>query len=235
MEQEKNIKATNGQQAEESLYQQIRHDDEIRAFLELADEHLGIIGYTEHGERHGGRVGKWAALILEELEYDKRTCELARISGFLHDIGNFICRENHGQTGANLLYPLLQRYDIPPRDLGIILSAVGNHEEQYGKVFNPVCAAVVIADKCDVHRSRVRSYDPAKNDIHDHVNYAVTKSRLHVDNRKAEITLELVIDTEIAGMMDYFRIFMERMVMTQNAANFLGCEFSIVCNGMKVS
>ena len=217
------------------LYERIRQDPEIIEYLKLADEHLGAIGYTEHGARHGSKVGKWAGMILAELDHDHVTCELARIAGFLHDIGNFVCRTDHGQTGANLLYPILRRYALTERQLGLILSAVGNHEEQYGQVFNNLCAAVVIADKSDVHRSRVRDYDPSRGDIHDDVNYAVTESKLVVEPELREIRLELVIDDKIASVMDYFEIFMERMVMCRNASEFLGCNFRITCNGTSIS
>lgn len=217
------------------LYEQIRDDPEISEFLKLADEHLGVIGYTEHGARHGSKVGKWAATILTELNQAPELSELARIAGYLHDIGNFICRTDHGQTGANLLYPILRRYPLTERQLGLVLSAIGNHEEQYGQVFNDICAAVVIADKSDVHRSRVRQYDPSRGDIHDDVNYAVTESKLVVESELREIRLELVIDDKIASVMDYFEIFMERMVMCRNASEFLGCSFRITCNGTSIS
>jgi len=217
-----------------SLFERVRDDQEIREFLILSDEHLGAIGYTEHGARHGTRVGKWAKTILEELDHSPEDCELAFISGYLHDIGNFICREDHGQTGANLLFPILRRYGLTGRRLGLVLSAVGNHEEQYGKVYNNICAAVMISDKSDVHRSRVREYDPSLDDIHDNVNYAVTKSKLIIEKDVREIRLDLTIDTSIASVMDYFEIFMERMVMCRRASNYLGCSFSIVCNGLKI-
>ena len=218
-----------------NLYEQIRQDPDISTFLDLADEHLGVIGYTEHGARHGTRVGKWAALILTELGHSQEDCELARIAGLLHDIGNFICRTNHGQTGAAMLYSLLRRYPLTERQLGLVLSAIGNHEEQYGQVFNNICAAVMIGDKSDVHRSRVRDYDPSRGDIHDDVNYAVTKSRLEVDKDLKEIHLRLEIDDRIASVMDYFEIFMERMVMCRSASEFLGCSFHISCNGTSIS
>jgi metal-dependent HD superfamily phosphatase/phosphodiesterase len=218
-----------------TLYQQIQEDPEIKAFLDLADEHLGVIGYTEHGARHGARVAKWAGLVLGELGFSKEDCELARVAGYLHDIGNFICRTDHGQTGACLLYPILRRYPFSERELGLVLSAIGNHEEQYGQVFNNICAAVVVADKSDVHRSRVRDYDPSRGDIHDDVNYAVTRSNLVVDKDLHEIRLELEIDDSIASVMDYFEIFLERMVMCRNACEFLGCSFRIVCNGTSIS
>ncbi|MBN2082650.1 HD domain-containing protein [bacterium] len=219
---------------ENGLFEQIINDPQIQAFLALADEHLGVIGYTEHGARHGSRVAKWAGSILHDLGHSSEECSLARIAGYLHDIGNFICRENHGQTGATLLYPLLCKYPMTERQLGLVLSAVGNHEEQYGQVYNSICAAVMIGDKSDVHRSRVRDYDPSRNDIHDDVNYAVTRSQLLVDPNVHEIKLELQIDNNIASVMDYFEIFMERMVMCRNASQFLGCSFRISCNGTSI-
>lgn len=212
----------------------VRQNSEIREFLAMADEHLGVIGFTEHGSRHGTRVGKWASMILTELEHPADDCELAFVSGLVHDIGNFICRENHGQTGANLLFPILRNLGLSGRRLGMVLSAVGNHEEQYGNVYNHICAAVMIADKSDVHRSRVREYDPSREDIHDDVNYAVTKSALVVDAELREIRLELTIDDSIASVMDYFEIFLDRMVMCRKASNHLGCSFTIVCNGIKI-
>lgn len=218
-----------------SLFEQIKNDPEIREFLQLADEHLGAIGYTEHGIRHGSKVANWAKEVLAQLDYPAIDCELAQISGYLHDMGNFICRTDHGQTGASILYVMLKRFDFSHRQLGLVLSAVGNHEEQYGQMFNHICAAVVLADKSDVHRSRVRDYDPSKGDIHDDVNYAVTKSELSVDAGLREIKLVLEIDGSIASVMDYFEIFLERMVMCRSASRFLGCDFNIVCNGVGIS
>jgi metal-dependent HD superfamily phosphatase/phosphodiesterase len=217
------------------LYESIRDDPEIQAYLELADEHLGAIGYTEHGIRHATRVGKMAWQVLNDLGYPGEECELARISGFLHDIGNFICRTDHGQTGAGLLYPILRRFPLSHRQLGLVLSAIGNHEEQYGEVYNDICAAVMIADKSDVHRSRVREYDPSRGDIHDDVNYAVTESKLSINSGLKEIRLSLKIDDSIASVMDYFEIFLTRMVMCRSAAEFLGCDFNIECNGVAIS
>ena len=220
---------------ETNLFEQIQNDPEILEYLKLADEHLAAIGFTEHGIRHASKVGNWARAVLADLNYPAVDCELAQVAGYLHDIGNFICRTDHGQTGAAVLYVMLKRFDLAPRQLGLILSAVGNHEEQYGQVFNPICAAVVLADKADVHRSRVRDYDPSKGDIHDDVNYAVTKSELLVDADLREVKLVLEIDSSIASVMDYFEIFLERMVMCRSASKFLGCEFNIVCNGVGIS
>jgi uncharacterized protein len=214
---------------------QITQDIEVRAYLQLADDHLEAIGFTEHGIRHGSRVAQSSFDILQQLGSPVIEQELAWLAGFLHDLGNFICRTNHGQTGASMLYPILQRYELEARELGLVLSAIGNHEEQYGQVYNSICAAVMIADKADVHRSRVRHYDPGKGDIHDDVNYAVTRSTLIVDTELKVITLELELDPQIASVMDYFEIFMSRMVMCRNAAAFLGCEFCITANGTKLS
>lgn len=229
------IKQEPGQRLEHRLFEMIRNDDEIIELIKLANEHLGVIGFTEHGIRHSSIVARWAGSILSALDYSEEEVELARIAGFLHDIGNFICRTNHGQTGAAILYTMLSRFPFTTRQLGKVLSAVGNHEEQYGQCFNVTCAAVVLADKSDVHRSRVRAYDPANNDIHDDVNYAVTRSNLLVDADLREIRLDLDIDDEIASMMDFFEIFMSRMVMCKSSAAFLGCTFKISCNGTLVS
>lgn len=217
------------------VYEALRADEELAELIQLSDKYLGAIGYTEHGLRHAMKVGYFSALILQRLGYSAGEVELAQIAGFLHDIANFIARSNHGQTGAVLLYGLLRgRFGLSTEQLAIIMSAVGNHEEQYGNIFNAVCAAVVIADKSDVHRTRVRSYDRAKHDIHDDVNYAVTQSSLHVDPERREIRLTLSIDTAIASVMDYFEIFLSRMTMCRSAAQFLDCKFVIVANGSLV-
>jgi metal-dependent HD superfamily phosphatase/phosphodiesterase len=211
-------------------FTEVQRDIEINDFLKLSDEHLGAVGFTEHGLRHANRVASFAAKVLIELGHGDEEVDLARIAGYCHDIGNFICRTNHGQTGATLLYPVLKRYNFTDRQLGVILSAVGNHEEQYGQVFNAVCAAVVIADKSDVHRTRVRHWDPHTRDVHDQVNYAVTSCKLELVADLREIILQLRIDVGIASVMDYFEIFLSRMEMCRNAARFLGCEFKLTIN-----
>jgi uncharacterized protein len=220
--------------ASQHKYWNAVQDPEIIAYLQLADDHLGAIGFTEHGFRHSSQVASAAFGILNQLSYDATEQELAWLAGYLHDLGNFICRTNHGQTGASMLYPILRRYIEEPRELGLVLSAIGNHEEQYGQAFNSTCAAVIIADKADVHRSRVRHYDPGKGDIHDDVNYAVTRSTLIVDSELRTITIDLEIDPQIATVMDYFEIFLSRMVMCKSAAKVLGCEFCLSANGVKL-
>jgi uncharacterized protein len=218
-----------------SLIEQVKTDLELTHYMELADKHLAVAGYTEHGIRHGSRVGKSGAAVLRELGCSNEDCELAEVAGYLHDIGNFICRTNHGQTAAAMLHPILRRLGFGDLQTGLVLSAIGNHEEQYGQVYNNICAAVVIGDKSDVHRSRVRHFDPAKNDIHDNVNYAVTESRLVVKPEQHEIDLVLTIDGSIATVMDYFEIFITRMAMCRAAAQFLGCSFRIIGNGTVLS
>jgi uncharacterized protein len=227
--------ALNSDVLQRGVCKRVQLDPEITRLIEKANEHLGAIGYTEHGLRHANRVCNSAGMILEKLGYETHEVEMARVAGYLHDIGNFIGRTNHGQTGAAVLYTMLKRFELSFDDEAKVLSAVGNHEEQYGQVMNNTGAAVVIADKADVHRSRVRNYDPSKQDIHDHVNYAVTSSKLSVDTDKREIILDLIIDNQIASVMDYFNIFLQRMEMCQNAAKFLGCDFVLIANGARLS
>jgi metal-dependent HD superfamily phosphatase/phosphodiesterase len=217
------------------LYEQIRADQQLAGYIVLSDQSLAAIGFTEHGLRHAMKVGYWAATVLHQLVRPVEEVELAYIAGYLHDIGNFICRENHGQSGALLLHQLLPRFGLTQLQLGTVMSAVGNHEEQYGTVYNAVCGAVMIADKSDVHRTRVREYDKAKKDIHDDVNYAVTQSGLEIDAAAKVVRLELAIDTSISSVMDYFGIFFSRMMMCRAAAEFLGCKFQIVANGALIS
>jgi len=217
------------------LFDALQQDPEVQEYLELADTHMAVIGYTEHGSRHARRVALGAGMILERLEYPSEDVELARVAGYLHDIGNFICRTNHGQTSVALVFPILKRHGVTNRQAALVLSAIGNHEEEYGQVYNNICAAVMLGDKADVHRSRVRHYDPSRGDIHDDVNYAVTSSALVVDGKLHRIRLVLEIDSSIATVMDYFEIFMSRMVMCRSAARFLGCSFHIICNGTELS
>jgi len=220
---------------EQSLYAQAQLDTELTEFINLADEHISVLGYTEHGLRHVKIVADRAGELMAALGYSPRETDLASTAGYLHDIGNFVSRHDHGQTGACLLYPILrERFELTTRELGIVLSAVGSHEEQYGHSINNVAAAVIIADKSDVHRTRVKAYDRNKRDIHDDVNYAVTDSQLEVDTEARDINLRLTIDPQTASVMDYFQIFLSRMEMCRNAAQFLGCTFKLWINGMQV-
>jgi uncharacterized protein len=216
------------------LLDTIKADERTSAFLAAADEFLGAQGFTEHGYRHANLVGHIAFNVLTHLGFEPRECELAAAAGYLHDIGNVISRADHGQTGALIAYDLLKELEVAPRDMAQIMSAIGNHEEQYGVAVSPVSAAVILADKSDVHRSRVRKGASIEMDIHDRVNYAVEASFLRVDPEQSTITLELTIDTAISQVLEYFEIFLERMVMCRRAGRTLGCDFRITVNDVQV-
>jgi len=216
------------------LLDRVRAHERTSTFLTLADEFLGAQGFTEHGHRHALLVGHISFNVLTHLGHDGRTCELAAVAGYLHDIGNVVSRAYHGQTSAMLAYDLLKELDVPPRDAAYVLSAVGNHEEQYGEVVSPVGAAVILADKSDVHRSRVRKDASIEMDIHDRVNYAVEASFLRVDPDARTLTLELRIDTSISQVLEYFEIFLERMIMCRRAARTVGCDFKITVNDVSI-
>ena len=206
----------------------------VQTFIALADRYLGELGFTEHGFRHAGLVSKIAFNVIHRLGFDDRLAELAAISGYLHDMGNFVSRTMHSQTGAAITYDILRDIGMSYGDIGIVLAAIGNHEEEFGNPVNPASAALIVADKSDVHRSRVRVKDPTLFDIHDRVNHAVEHSFLRVDSEARTLTLELTIDTELAGVMEYFEIFLSRMVMCRRAADFLECQFKIDINGTKL-
>lgn len=206
----------------------------VKAFIEIGNQHLGAMGYTEHSFRHAGLVSSISSNILERLGYPKRDAELVAIAGYLHDLGNVVSRYNHGQTSAWLVMQVLSELKMPWDEIALIMAAVGNHEEEYGQPVNNIAAALILADKSDVHRSRVRNTDVANFDIHDRVNYAAKHSFLRVDSQERLITLELEIDTEISTVMEYFEIFLVRMVMCRRAATFLNSTFSLVMNGTKL-
>jgi metal-dependent HD superfamily phosphatase/phosphodiesterase len=216
-----------------SLAQVVDHEA-VQTFIAQADHYLGELGYTEHGFRHAGLVSKIAYNVLHRLSFDDRTKELGAIAGYLHDMGNFVSRTMHSQTGAAITYEILRDLGMSYKEIGVILGAIGNHEEKVGNPVNPVGAALIVADKSDVHRSRVRVTDPAQFDIHDRVNHAVEHSFLRVNSEGRTLTLELTIDTELAGVMEYFEIFLSRMIMCRRAGEFLGCQFKIDINGSKL-
>ncbi len=184
--------------------QTVRSDEEFATFIDSANTQLAALGYTEHGKRHAGLVARMAGDVLEQLGYPGPEVELARIGGYLHDIGNLVARNAHALSGAMLAYGGLRRLGMPSKDIALILGAIGNHEEENGLPVSPVAAAIVLADKADVHRSRVQNQDVEAFDIHDRVNYAATKSHLLVDAEKRTITLELTIDADYASVMNYF-------------------------------
>lgn len=206
----------------------------VQTFIALADKYLGEIGYTEHGFRHANLVAKIGFNVLHRLHFDDRMAELGAIAGYLHDMGNFVSRSLHSQTGAAITYDLLRELGMSYKEIGLVLGAIGNHEEEFGNPVNPVGAALIVADKSDVHRSRVRVKDPTLFDIHDRVNHAVEHSFLRVDSEQRTLTLELTIDTKLADVMEYFEIFLSRMIMCRRAAEHLECQFKIDINGAKL-
>ena len=212
----------------------VMNNEIVRSYMHKADDFLGIIGYTEHGERHAKRVAKTAERILSDLEKEKRIITLGSIAGYLHDIGNVINRENHAQSGAVLVHSILTSMGMVVDDVSEIIGAIGNHHEEDGIPVSVVAAALILADKSDVHRSRVRNPEFVKFDIHDRVNYATTKSLLDVDKDDTKIIFNLSIDTTIAVVMEYFEIFLSRMIISRRAADFLGCKFQMIINGTKV-
>ncbi len=211
-------------------FEDIKQDQAFHAYLEQADRAMVAMGYTEHGFRHADLVAHIGANIMRRLSFPERQAELAAISGYLHDIGCAISRSFHGVSGALIVKPQLELRDFSAPEIATILSAIGNHEEEYGWATSEVGAALILADKSDVHRSRVSNPDIAGFDIHDRVNYAAERSFLNVDGDHGIITLEIDIDTKISQVMEYFEIFLSRMIMCRRAAEFLDCKFSLMIN-----
>lgn len=212
----------------------IKKNPVFDAFIGQADAHLAAIGYTEHGHRHCNLVSNISRNILLRLGFDSRRAELAEIAGYIHDIGNVITRNDHGQAGAGMASSLLLQMGMDPSEVATVIGAIGNHEEHYGEPVNDVSAAVILADKSDVHRSRVRNSDIATFDIHDRVNYAAVHSFLNVDGEARTVTLDLTIEDTICPVIEYFEIFLVRMVMCRRAATFLNASFKININGAKI-
>ena len=215
-------------------YQEIKKNEEVRAYLKKGNDNLGVLGYTDHSEAHCTVVAERAGLILKKLEYPEETIELAKIAGFMHDIGNAVNRSRHAEYGAILANELLKGTDLSLEDRVTIMSAIGNHDESTGGATDPVSAALIIADKTDVRRNRVRDKDRAAFDIHDRVNYAVTEAKLKINKEKKLISLNLQIDESICTMYEYFDIFLGRMMMCRGAAEILGARFKLTANGSKV-
>ena len=210
--------------------EEIQQDPAINTFITSADRVMEGLGYTEHGYRHANLTSRIAFNVMSRLGNEGRMAQLAAIAGYLHDVGNMVARENHAQVGALLVYDVFKDR-MHHKDLALVMSAVGNHEEEGGEAVSPVSAAVILADKSDVHRSRVRKSAQIDFDIHDRVNYAAEQSFLRVDSAARTVTLELTIDTEISHVMEYFEIFLQRMMMCRRAAERLDCQFKLTING----
>jgi uncharacterized protein len=215
-------------------FKDIVKDPEVATLVAEADQQLAVLGYTEHGPRHARLVAKNARAVLVALSVEERSAELAAIAGYLHDIGNVVNRERHERTSALLARDILLRRGMDYREAARIMAAIGNHDENSGNPVSDVSAALILADKADVHKSRVRNPELAKFDIHDRVNYAVKRSALTVRSKDRSIAFELTVDTNVAPVMDYFEIFLSRMVISRRAADFLKCHFELVINGTRL-
>lgn len=215
-------------------YKEIKNNEEVRELLKKGNEDLGLLGYTDHSEAHCAMVAERAAFVLKKFGYSEKEQELAKIAGFMHDIGNAINRKNHAEYGAILANEILKNTDLSVKDRIQIISAIGNHDESTGGAKDIISAALIIADKTDVRRNRVRVKDKSTFDIHDRVNYAVTESKLKINMEKKVISLNLQIDESICTMYEYFDIFLGRMMMCRGAAELLGAKFKLTANGSKV-
>ncbi len=198
-------------------FEDIRNNAEIRTYIEKGNENLGVLGFTKHSIGHATKVSDMAARILEELNYDARTVELARIAGYMHDIGNCVNRTDHAHSGAIMAMTILRSMGMDAKEIAVVIAAIGNHDEKTGTAVDAVSAALILADKTDVRRNRVRGRDRTKFDIHDRVNFAAISSVLQMDREKRQITLDIQLDDEICSVLDYFEIFLERMLMCRRA------------------
>ena len=211
-------------------YEEIKNNGEINSYIRQADASLVALGFTEHSFAHVTLVAEKAGYILEALGYPARTVELAKIAGYLHDIGNLVNRIDHSQSGAVMAFRILDHMGFTPAEIGVIVSAIGNHDEGTGVPVSPVAAALILADKSDVRRNRVRNQDTSTFDIHDRVNYSVTKAELKINEAHTLIKLKLTVDTHYGSVMDYFEIFMQRMILCRKAAEKLGLQFKLMIN-----
>lgn len=215
-------------------FEDIKNNNDINTYIQKADESLIALGYTEHSFAHVSRVSATARYILETMEYPARISELAQIAGYIHDIGNIVNRVDHAQSGAVMSFRILDKLEMAPDEIATIITAIGNHDEGTAQAVNPVAAALILGDKTDVRRSRVRNKDITSFDIHDRVNYAVEKSEIEINSDKSKIALRLKIDTDICAVMDYFEIFIGRMNLCRKAAEKLGLTFTLIINGRKL-
>lgn len=215
-------------------YEEIRKDKAVRTYIMQADASLAALGYTEHSFAHVGRVAEMTGYILATLNKGERMAELGKIAGFLHDIGNLVNRVDHSQSGAIMAFRMLDRMEFPPEEISLIVTAIGNHDEGTGVPVNELAAALILADKSDVRRSRVRTKYVADFDIHDRVNYSVTKSELIINEDHTIVELKLEVDTQFSPVLDYFAIFTNRMLLCRSAAETLGMQFKLTINGQQL-
>lgn len=215
-------------------YEQVSNSQVIRTYIIRADESLSALGFTEHSFSHVIHVARIAGNILQTMGFDDRTIELAKIAGYMHDIGNLVNRKDHSQSGAVMAWSILNDMNCDPAEIATIVTAIGNHDEGTGVPVNAVAAALILADKADVRRSRVRNKDISTFDIHDRVNYSVIDSNLQINEEKTAVTLELKVDTQYGSVMDYFEIFMARMLLCRKAAERLGLQFKLTINNQQV-
>lgn len=215
-------------------YDQIKNDKDIKTYIVMADQTLSALGFTEHSLPHVTRAADVAGRILTKLGYDKRTVELAKIAGYMHDIGNTVNRVDHAQSGAIMAFRILTNMDMPAAEISRIVSAIGNHDEGTAFPVNELAAALILADKSDVRRSRVRNKDKNTFDIHDRVNYAVEKSKLTLSTKTKKFILHLTIDESISHISEYFEIFLNRMLLCRKAADYFGYTFEVNINHLRV-
>ena len=215
-------------------YQDIRKNEDINTYIKMADRSLGSLGFTEHSFAHVAKVSATAKYIMETMGCDARDTELAMIAGYLHDIGNLVNRTEHSQSGAVMAFRILDNLNMPAEEIAKVVTAIGNHDEGTGVPVDEIAAALILADKSDVRRSRVRNRDFAAFDIHDRVNYSVEKSELKISDDKTRITLYINIDTKYCSIMDYFEIFLGRMTLCRRAAEKFGLQFKLEINGQEL-
>lgn len=215
-------------------YEQIKENKRINAYIKVGNEALGVLGYTDHSKIHAIKVAETAAKILKELGYGKREIELAKIAGFMHDMGNSVNRNDHAHHGALMAFQILTNLGMEDDEIAQIINAIGNHDEETGTAVTPISAAIILADKTDVRRNRVRNKDMATFDNHDRVNYAAIESKVTINKEKGTIKLDIELDENICSILDYFEIFLKRMLMCRRAAELLNTTFKFTANGNKV-
>ena len=215
-------------------FEEIWKSEEVNAYIKNGNDNLGVIGFTEHGLAHAKRSSDVARQILQSLGYDARTCELAAIAGYMHDIGNVVNRSDHAQSGALMAFTILNKLQMDPAEIALVVAAIGNHDEGTAAAVNPIAAALILSDNSDERRSRVREKGTVAADIHDRVKYAVERSAMEIDPENRTAVLNIVIDTTICPVMEYFEIFLTRMVLCRQAAQFLNLQFELIINDTRL-